>query len=109
MITSRFVRGFVEPPDQILEHQPHGDVVHPVRVEVDLAELGDNLVEPVRLLQLLDLFLELKALKNLADVLRESVDVISQVPSDIVGIALELGEIELAVIVEAERNPSLIL
>ena len=61
------------------------------------------------LIQFLDLFVELEALKDLADVFGESVDVIGEMPGDIIGIALQFGEVKLAVIVEAQRNSSLIL
>ena len=109
VIARCLVGGFVEAPDQVFEHQPHGDVVDPVRMKVDLAELGDDLVEPVGLFQFLDLFLELEAFEDFADVFGEPVDVIGEMPGDIIGISLELGEVKLAVIVEAQRNPLLIL
>ena len=109
MISSCLVSGFVEPPDQVLEHQPHFDVVNPIRVEINLAELGDDLVEAVGLLQFLDLFVELEALKDLADVFGESVDVIGEMPGDIIGIALQFGEVKLAVIVKTQRFAGLVL
>ena len=49
VIAGRFVGGFVEAADQVLEHQPHGDVVDFARVQVDLGELSDHLVEAIGL------------------------------------------------------------
>ena len=44
VIAGRFVGGFVEAPDQVLEHQTHGDVVDLAGVQVDLGELGNHLI-----------------------------------------------------------------
>src|SRR5690606_7333011 len=55
VIASRFVGGFVEAPDQVFEHQTHGDVVDALGVQVELGELGDHLIQAIRLFELLDL------------------------------------------------------
>ena len=104
VITGGFVRRFVEPANQIFEHQPHGDVVDLGRVQIDFRKLGHHPIEPVGLFELVDFLAELEA-----DILREAGDVIGQVPSDVVGIALEFMEVKLAVIMKAERGsvPSL--
>ena len=109
VIAGRFVGGFVEAADQVLEHQAHGDVVDPPGVQVDLGELGDHLVEAVGFFELFDLLVELEALEDLADVLGEAVDVVGQVAADVVRVALELLEVELAVVVKAQRLAVVIL
>jgi hypothetical protein len=109
VVAGRFVGGFVEAPDQVFEHQTHGDVVDLARMQVDLGELGDHLIEAIGFFELLDLLVELEALEDLADVLGEAVDVISQMAADVVRVALELVEVELAVVVEAQRGAVFIL
>ena len=109
VVTGRLVRRLVEAPDQVLEHQPHGDVVHPFGVQVHFGELGNHLIEAVGLFQLFDLLIELEALEDLADVLGKTVDVIGKVAADVVRVALELAEIELAVVVKTERFAVFIL
>ncbi len=42
VIAGGFVGQFVEPPDEVLEDQPHLLVGHAVRVKVDFAELRDD-------------------------------------------------------------------
>ena len=69
MIACRLVGRFVETPDEVLENEAHGDVVHPAGMEVDLRELRDHEIMPVGLLQLLDFLLELEALEDFANVL----------------------------------------
>ena len=76
MISSCFVRSFIEAADQVFEHQSHGDVVNISRMQVNLGELCDHLAEAIGLFKLLNLFAELKALKDLADVLGEATYVI---------------------------------
>ena len=105
VVARRLVGRFIEAPDEVFEHQPHGDVVHVRGVQVDLGELGDHLIQAVGLFELFDLLFELETVEDFADVLGEAVDVIDQVAADVVRIALELAEVELAVVVEAEIRP----
>ena len=106
VVAGRLVRGFVESPDQVLEDQPHLMVRHGVRVQVDLGELRDDQEQPVGLVQLGDLLLELEVLEDLPRLRREALDVVRQVLGGLVGIALELLEVELAGVVEASaREP----
>jgi hypothetical protein len=109
VVAGRFVGGFVEAPDQVFEHQPHGDVVDLARMQVDLGELGDHLIEAIGFFELLDLLFELEALEDLADVLGEAVDVSGQMLADVVRVALELLEVELAVVVKAQRVAVVVL
>ena len=55
---------FVEVPDEVLEDQPHLLVRHRVRVQVHVAELGDDEIENVRLAQPTDLVIELEPAKT---------------------------------------------
>ena len=91
---------FVEPPDQLLEDVAHLDVGHHVGVQVDLAELRDDQVQPVGLVELGDVLLEAEVLDDLAGPGGEALDVVGQVGGDVVGIALEFLEVELAGVVE---------
>ena len=109
MIPSRFIGGFVEAADQVFEHQPHGEVIDLARMQVNIGELGDHLIQAVRFFKLFDLLVELKALEDLADVLGETGDVVGQVTTDVVGVALELVEIKLAVVMKAQRATVFIL
>ena len=68
VIARRFVGQFVESPNEVFEDQSHFLVRHCVRVEVHIAELGDDEVEDVGLAHLSDLGFELKEIKDGADV-----------------------------------------
>ncbi len=105
VVTRGLVGRLVEAPDQVLEHQPHGDVVHHAGMQIDFRKFGDHQIEAVGLLHLLDLFLELEILEDLADVFGETVDVVSQMTTHIVRVALEFLKIQLAVIVETQWCP----
>ena len=70
-------------------------------VQVHVAELGDDEVEDVRLAHPLDLVLELEEIEDVAHVLREALDVADEVLLDVVGVALQLLEVERRVVVEA--------
>jgi hypothetical protein len=101
VIAGRLVREFVEAADEVLEDEPHLLVRHVRRVEVDVGELRDHEVEDVRLVHLLDLGLELEVLEDALDVGREALDVADQVLVDVVGVALQLREVERRAVVEA--------
>ena len=101
VVAGGLVGQLVEAADEVLEDQPHLLVRHRIRVQVHVAELGDDEVEDVRLAHLLDLVLELEELEDGADVRREALDVADEVLLDVVGVALELLEVERRVIVEA--------
>lgn len=49
VVPSGFVGGFVKSPDQVLEQQPHRDVVDLLGTQVDVNELGNDQVQPIRL------------------------------------------------------------
>ena len=100
VVAGRLVGRLAELPDQLLEDVAHLDVADRVGVQVDLGELLDHQVEPVGLVELLDLGLEAEVLDDLARPAREAVDVAGQVGGDVVGVALELVEVEPAGVVE---------
>jgi len=101
VVAGRLVGQFVETADEVLEDQPHLRVRHRVRVQVHVAELGDDEVEDVCLAHLLDLVLELEEIEDGANVGREPLDVADEVLLDVVGITLELLEVERRMVVEA--------
>ena len=101
VVARGLVGQLVEAPDEVLEYEPHLLVRHRVRVQVDVAELGDDEVEDVRLAHPLDLVLELEGFEDVAHIPREAVDVADEVPLDVVGITLELFEVERGAVVEA--------
>jgi len=78
-------------------------------MQVDLGELGYHLIQAVGFFEFLDLLVELEALEDLADVFGEAGDVVGQMAADVVGVALELLEVELAVVVKTQRGTVLIL
>ncbi len=101
VVASGLVGQFVEAADEVLEDEPHLLVRHRVRVQVYVAELGDDEVEDVRLAHALDLRFELEEIEDVADVLREALDVADEVLLDVVGVTLQPLEVERRVIVEA--------
>ena len=101
MIARGLVGQFVEAANEVLEDEPHLLVRHRVRVQVDIAELPDDEVQDIRLAHPLDLVLELEEVEDVAHVLREALDVDDEVLLDVVGITLELFEVEPGVVVEA--------
>ena len=101
VVARRLVGQLVEAPDEVLEDEPHLLVRHRVRVQVDIAEPGDDEVEEVRLAHPFDLVLELEGFEDVAHIPREAVDVADEVPLDVVGITLELLEVERGAVVEA--------
>lgn len=100
VIAGGLVGQFVEAPDEVLEDQPHLDVVYFVGVEIDITELGDDKVENVGLVHLLDFVVELEEFEDAAHVRGETFNVARQVLVEAVGIALEFLERERGVIVE---------
>ena len=102
VVARGLVGKLVEAADQVLEDEPHLLVRHPVRVQIDAAELRDDHVEDVRFAHLLDLGLELEVLdEDAAHVGGEALEVAHQVLGDVVGVALELLEVEGRAVVEA--------
>jgi len=67
------------------------------------------LIQTIGLFEFLDLLFELEALEDLADVLGKTRDIVGQMAADVVRIAFELGEVELAVVVKAQRGAVFIL
>src|SRR5262245_65849059 len=70
-------------------------------MQVYVTELRDDEIENVGFAHLLDLILKLEIFEDAADVGGKSLDVADQVLCDVVGIALQLLEVERRVIVEA--------
>ena len=70
-------------------------------MEVDGGELGNDEEEAVGFIELGDVIVEAEVFEDGADVGGEAADVFEEVGGDVVGIALESFEIELAGVVEA--------
>ncbi|OQA27234.1 MAG: hypothetical protein BWY59_01131 [Verrucomicrobia bacterium ADurb.Bin345] len=100
MVARLLVAGLVEPPDQLLEDVTHLQVGDRVRVQIDLAELRYDEVQPVRLIQLADVLLEPEVLDDFAGAGGESLDEVGEVGGDVLRVALQLLERELAGVVE---------
>ena len=58
-----------------------------MRVQVDIAELGHDQIEPVGLVEFGDVFLESEVLDNLSGARGKSLDIIGQICSDVVRVA----------------------
>src|ERR1051326_2902876 len=71
-------------------------------MQVDLGKPCHDKIEPVCLFQLLNLFLKFKTLENFTDIFRETRDVVGEMTSDVIGVALEPLEVQLTVIMEAK-------
>ena len=93
VVAGRLVRCFVEAPDHVFKDQAHVVIGYGVGMQVDVGELPDHQVEPVGLVELGDLFLELEVLEYLPGLGREALDVVRQVLRGLVGFALELLEV----------------
>ena len=65
MVAGGFVGEFVEAADQILEDEAHLLVRHAVRVQIHLAELGDDEVQDVGLRHLLDFNAEVEVVHEM--------------------------------------------
>src|SRR6202023_3079524 len=70
-------------------------------VKVHLREFREDLEEQVRLVELGDLFGELEALDDVSRVGREAPDVGCEVVGQVIGVALQLPEVELRDVVKA--------
>ena len=71
-----------------------------VGMQVDVGELRDHEVQAVVLLQPGDFWLEVELVEDVADLGGKGFDVGRQVGGDLVRLAFELGEVELARVVE---------
>ncbi|MFO0875267.1 MAG: hypothetical protein U0575_15030 [Phycisphaerales bacterium] len=100
MVARGLVGQLVEATDEVFEDEPHLLVGHAVGMQVDVADLRDDQEQDARLAHLLDLALELEEVEDTADVGREALDVAVEVLGDVVGIALELLEVQRRVVVE---------
>ena len=101
VVARGLVGQLVEAPDEVLEDEPHLLVRHRFGMQVDIGEFRDDEVEDARLAHPLDFILELEEFEDVAHIPREAIDVADEVPLDVVGIALELLEVERGAIVEA--------
>ena len=101
VVAGGLVCQLVEAADEVLEDQPHLLVPHVCGMEVDAAEFRDDEVEDVRLGHAVDFVLELEELEDLAHVLREAMDVAGEMAADVVGVAPQLLEVEVGMVVEA--------
>ena len=93
VVAGGLVGQLVEAADEVFEDQSHLLVWHVVRVQVDIAELGDHQEEDVGLAHLFDLIFEFEILKDALHVRGEAFDVADQVLRKVVGIALQLFEV----------------
>ena len=86
--------------DQLLVEVAHLDVRHGLRVQVDVGELADHLVEDVGPPQPVDLDAEVELVDHVLGRLREAADVERQRVGDRVGVVEELREGQRARVVE---------
>jgi len=100
VVAGLFVGSFVELADEFFEDQAHLVVGNSIRVQVHGGELGNDQEQAVGVLQLGDVIFEAEVLENGAHVGRVAADVFEEVGSDVVGIALEAFEVQLAGVVE---------
>lgn len=91
----------VEAADQVIEDPTHLLVRRGLRVQVHVAELGDDEEEEVRLAHPLNLGLKLEKTEDAAHLGREVLHVADEVLLDVVGVALQLLEVERRVVVGA--------
>jgi hypothetical protein len=75
VVTGGLIGQLVEAADEVLEDQPHLFVWHHIWVQVHVAELGDDEVEDVRFVHLVDFGVELEEIEDSTDVGREPLDV----------------------------------
>ena len=66
VLTCRLVRQFGEPADELLVEVAHLEVRHDIRMQVDIGELPDHLVEQVAPAQSFDLDAEVELLDDVA-------------------------------------------
>ena len=102
MLAGLLVRLLGADPDEFLEDVAHLDVVDVAREErsIRIAEGLDDLVEQVLLRHARDLLIEREALHDLADVLREPVDVGVEVRRELVRVVEQLRQVQLREVVE---------
>lgn len=101
VLTGGLVRLLREPPDELLEHVAHRQVADDIRVEVDVREPGDDLLEQARLVQLLDLVGETEPGDRLERPRGEPGDVGGEVRTHVLRVVLELAERQRGDVVEA--------
>ena len=106
MITSGFIRQFIETTDEVLEDQPHLLIRHRVGRQIHITELRDDEIEDIRFTHFFDFALELEKIEDSADVGREPFDVTDEMLFDVVRVALQLLERQGRVIVKALASSS---
>ena len=92
----------VEPTDEVLEDVAHRDVGDGVRVQINCSDLLDDFKEAVGLLQLLNLVGEIELLDDLPRARGEAGDEFREVGRELVRVAEELVEGEVAGFVESQ-------
>ena len=102
VISGLLVGLLVEAPDEVLEDVAHRDVRDGVRVQVHGGDLLDDFKEAVGLLQLLDLVVELELLDDLPRAGGEAGHEVAEIGRELVRVAEELLEGELAGVVEGQ-------
>jgi hypothetical protein len=80
----------------MFEQIAHLEVVHPIRVQVDVGHRLDDGEQTVAAVQLFNLVVEIEAVENVARCLREAVDKGDEVGGDVLGIAQQALESEWA-------------
>jgi hypothetical protein len=100
VLAGRLIRQFGELADELLVDVAHLEVRDPVGVQVDVAELGYDLVEQVRALQPADLSLELELRDHVPGSRVEPEDVAAEVLADVRRVVEQLGERERRGVVE---------
>ena len=73
------IQGFVESADQLFKDRPHGRVVDPIRMQVDVLEPLQHLEQQPRFVELADRVVEVESFQHLAHVIAETGDAVSQV------------------------------
>ena len=104
VLAGRLVGQLGEPADQLLEDEAHLLVADLVRVQVDAGEPLGHLIEQLGLVEPVDLGRELEALEDVADVLREALDVGEEVRRDVVLVADQAPHVEPVGVVEGEAR-----
>ena len=107
MLAGGLIRKFGELADQLLENQPHLDVVDLAGVHVDAREPLRDQIEQLVLVKPLDRPAELEVLKDGTHIRREALDVAVEVGADIVLVAHELAHVERRDVVEVETGLAL--
>jgi hypothetical protein len=95
-----FVRGFIEFANEFFEGPAHFEIGDGIGVQVDFAELLDQLEEAVGFVELLDLLIETEGFEQRAHFRGEAVDIVQQILGEVVRVGFELFEIVLAGVVE---------